>query len=99
MTGAGLALDVRHKPLELCRNKAGYETEPLAPMRVDLDDLERRAAAGGMEALVNAGVILVLKAGAVEFSVFDSGKLLFKTQRVEEAEAAMRTLYGAMGWA
>lgn len=90
---------MRHKPLELCRNRAGYETEPLAPMKVDLDDLEKRAPAAGLEPLVNAGVILVLKAGRVEFSVFDSGKLLFKTQRVEDAEEAMRAFYGAMGWA
>ena len=89
---------MRHKPLELCRNRAGYETEPLAPMKVDLDDLEKRAPAHGLEPLVNAGVILVLKAGAVEFSVFDSGKLLFKTQRKADAEAAMRNLYAAMAW-
>lgn len=90
---------MRHKPLQLCRNRAGYEAEPLGPMKVDLDDLERRAPSAGLESLVNAGVILVLKAGAVEFSVFDSGKLLFKTTRVEDAEAAMRELYALAGWA
>ena len=88
----------RYGVLRPCRNRAGYETEPEVAARLDLVDLERRASPAGLEALVNAGSILVLRAGAVEFSVFDSGKMLFKTRDVTAALDAMRAAFGALGW-
>lgn len=89
----------RYAPLELCRNKAGYETEPLEPVALDLADVEKRAPAAGLEPLVNAGVILVLKAGRVELSLFEKGKMLFKTRDRAEAEEARRAVFELLGWA
>ena len=84
--------------LELCKNRAGYEAVPRTRMSLDLATVERRLAGSGFEPLVNARVILVVKWGAVETSVFESGKLLFKTREKEDAEAVMHALVKAMGW-
>ncbi|MHB8606219.1 MAG: hypothetical protein ACYDCK_13295 [Thermoplasmatota archaeon] len=84
--------------LELCKNRAGYEAIPEARMSLDLTDVERRLQLGGFEPLVNARVILVAKWGRVEVSVFESGKLLFKTREKDDAEAVMHALVKAMGW-
>lgn len=84
--------------LRLCANRAGYEAIPQSRLALDLTDVERRAAAHGFEPLTNAGVILVLRWGTLELSVFESGKLLFKTKDEKLAAVGMRELREAMDW-
>jgi TATA-box binding protein (TBP) (component of TFIID and TFIIIB) len=85
--------------LELCKNRAGYEAIPRARMRLKLHDVERDLKDAGFEPLANAGILLVVKWEDVELSVFESGKLLFKTREMDKARIAMAALFGAMGWA
>lgn len=87
-----------YRVLELCKNRAGHEAVPVGRLALDLGDVERRAVSAGFDSLANAGVILVLKWGGVEMSVFESGKLLFKTKDAKAAEATMRAFGEAMGW-
>lgn len=84
--------------LELCKNRAGYEAIPKQKLRLKLDDVERDLQAAGFEALANAGILLVVRWEDVELSVFESGKLLFKTRELENARVAMAAFKGAMGW-
>lgn len=85
--------------LELCKNRAGYEAIPKRKLKLRLHDVERDLKDAGFEALANANIILVVKWEDVELSVFESGKLLFKTRDEEKARVAMAALKGAMGWA
>lgn len=84
--------------LQLCANRAGYEAVPERRLRLDLADVEARAVAHGFDALTNAGIILVLRWGTLELSVFESGKLLFKTREPSVADAGMRAFREAMAW-
>ena len=84
--------------LELCRNRAGYEAVPRTRMKLQLRTVEKDLAEAGFEALANAGILLVVRWEDVELSVFESGKLLFKTRDVEQARVAMAAFRGAMGW-
>lgn len=84
--------------LELCKNRAGYEAVPKAKLRLDLRALEPELKDAGFEPLANAGIILVLRWEGVELSVFESGKLLFKTRNLDDARVAMAAFRGAMGW-
>lgn len=84
--------------LELCKNRAGYEAVPRRRMRLDLRALEPELAQAGFEPLANAGIILVVRWEDVELSVFESGKLLFKTRDEGSARVAMAAFKGAMGW-
>ncbi len=85
--------------IRLCANRAGHEAVPERRLALDLADVEGRAVRFGFDALTNAGVILVLRWGTLEVSVFESGKLLFKTKEAASAEAGMRAFREAMGWA
>ena len=84
--------------LELCRNRAGYEAVPTQALKLDLRAVERDLVEAGFDALANAGILLVVRWSTTELSVFESGKLLFKTQDETEAHAAMGAFRGAMGW-
>ena len=85
-------------PFELCKNRAGYESEPEPRLALDLDALERELPAKGLEPLANAGVILVVRtADNVEVSIFESGKLLVKSRDLARAEAAFRAVAAAIG--
>lgn len=102
MTGSPVAHRVEgpeYSVLELCKNRAGYEAIPKARLRLQLRQVERDLVEAGFEALANAGILLVVKWEDVELSVFESGKLLFKTRDAEEARVAMAAFRGAMGWA
>lgn len=85
--------------LELCKNRAGYEAVPREKLRLRLADVERDLASAGFEPLANAGILLVVKWEDVELSVFESGKLLFKTRDESKARVAMAAFRGAMRWA
>jgi hypothetical protein len=84
--------------LELCKNRAGYEAIPAVKLKLRLDDVERDLVAAGFESLANAGILLVVKWEDVELSIFESGKLLFKTREEDKARVAMAAFTGAMGW-
>jgi hypothetical protein len=84
--------------LELCRNRAGYEAVPKARLRLQLRQVEKDLVDAGFEALANAGILLVVRWEDVELSVFESGKLLFKTRDEAQARVAMAAFKGAMGW-
>ena len=84
--------------LELCKNRAGYEAMPRQRLKLDLRDVERTLVEAGFDALANASILLVVKWEDVELSVFESGKLLFKTREESAARVAMAAFRGAMGW-
>jgi hypothetical protein len=84
--------------LELCKNRAGYEAVPKARLKLQLRTVEKDLVDAGFEALANAGILLVVRWEDVELSVFESGKLLFKTRDADQARVAMAAFKGAMGW-
>ena len=84
--------------LELCKNRAGYEAVPRAKLKLKLHDIERDLVSAGFELLANAHILLVVKWEDVELSVFESGKLLFKTRDEGKARVVMAAFRGAMGW-
>ncbi len=84
--------------LELCKNRAGYEAVPKARLKLHLDDVESTLTKAGFESLANAGILLVVRWEDVELSVFESGKLLFKTRELDSARVAMTAFHTAMGW-
>jgi len=90
---------VEYSVLELCKNRAGYEAVPKGRLKLDLRQLEGELKEAGFEPLANAGILLVVRWGDVELSVFESGKLLFKTREADKARVAMAAFRGAMGWA
>lgn len=88
----------QYSVLELCKNRAGYEAIPQSKLKLRLYELERELKEAGFEPLANAGILLVVRWEDVELSVFESGKLLFKTQDQGKARVAMAAFQGAMGW-
>ena len=90
---------MEYSVLELCKNRAGYEAVPRGRLKLDLRALEGDLKDAGFEPLANAGILLVVRWEDVELSVFESGKLLFKTREMEKARIAMAAFRGAMGWA
>ena len=89
---------MEYSVLELCKNRAGYEAIPKQRVKLDLRKLEGELQEAGFEPLANAGILLVVRWEDVELSVFESGKLLFKTREVDKARVAMAAFRGAMGW-
>lgn len=89
---------VEYSVLELCKNRAGYEAFPRTRMKLDLRKLEGELQEAGFEPLANAGILLVVRWENVELSLFESGKLLFKTRDIDQAKVAMAAFRGAMGW-
>lgn len=89
---------VDYSVLELCKNRAGFEAIPKAKLKLDLRALEGELKDAGFEPLANAGILLVVRWEDVELSVFESGKLLFKTREIDKARVAMAAFQGAMGW-
>ena len=89
---------MEYSVLELCKNRAGYEAIPTGKLRLQLAQVEKDLQAAGFEPVANAGILLVMRWDAVELSVFESGKLLFKTREIGDARVAMAAFRGAMGW-
>jgi hypothetical protein len=82
--------------VELCSSKGGYEVTPADPRELDLGAEADRLAAAGVDVVTNAGVLLVVDPGPCEVSVFESGRLLAKTDDQEDAEQAARTILEAL---
>jgi hypothetical protein len=66
--------------LQPCKTTAAYEAIPERDLGLDLEAVEQRLHGAGWETLANAGVMLVIRRGADDASVFKSGKLLVKTR-------------------
>jgi hypothetical protein len=81
--------------LEPCKTRAGFEAIPEEKLKWDLETVEGELAAAGIPTIVNAGVILVVDAGC-EVSLFESGKLLFKTPNRALAEESMNAVLDVM---
>lgn len=88
----------RYGVLALCRNRAGYEAAPERPLSLDLAAVADRLRGSGHEILGNAGVLLAVRVAGVDASVFESGKVLFKTRDAVQADLGMRAFRAAMGW-
>lgn len=82
---------------ELCSKSGGYEVSPDEAIDVDLDAAGEAFQAAGFDVITDAGVLLVVDAGPCEVSVFESGRLLVKTDAADEAERAARAVYEALG--
>lgn len=79
---------VAYEELHPCKRRAGFEAEPLEPLRVDIAEAEELLTAAGVEVLTNVGMLLVASVGATEISLFESGKVLVKTQDLACAQHA-----------
>lgn len=86
-----------YEDLHLCKNEAGYETEPEADLDLDLEAAEDTLEEAGWTSRANAGMVLVVERENLEVSVFDSGKFMFKTRDADEAEAALEDVRAALG--
>jgi hypothetical protein len=82
--------------VELCSSKGGYEVTPPDPRELDLAAEASRLEQAGVEIVTDAGVLLVTDPGPCEVSVFESGRLLAKTDDQAEAEEAARAILEAL---
>lgn len=74
-----------------CKTSAAYEAIPERDLHVDLPALEDRLRELGWTSVANAGIMLVVRK-RLEATIFQSGKLLIKTQAQPEAEEVWREL-------
>jgi hypothetical protein len=58
------------------------------PWKMDMAGLKRALLADGFTLVVDAKVILIVRKGGVESSLYDNGKVLLKTTDKPAAEAA-----------
>lgn len=82
--------------VELCASKGGYEVTPSDPRELDLSLEREHLEQAGVEIVTDAGVLLVVDAGPCEVSIFESGRLLAKTDEAEDAEQAAREILAAL---
>lgn len=82
--------------VELCSSKGGYEVTPERARQLDLAAARETLEAGGLSIVTDAGVLLVVDAGTTEVSVFESGRLLAKTDDRETAEEAARRILSSL---
>jgi hypothetical protein len=86
---AGLAI-------ELCSSKGAYEVTPSDDLGLDLASARETFEEQGLSIVTDAGVLLVVDAVDCEVSVFESGRLLAKTDDRDVAEAVTRRVYDAL---
>lgn len=82
--------------IELCASKGAYEVTPPEELALDLDQAREAFEAEDLAVVTDAGVLLVVDAGACEVSVFESGRLLAKTEDREVAETVTRRIYDVL---
>jgi hypothetical protein len=78
--------------LRPCATSAGFTATRDPPWRMDMPRLKRDLAAAGYAIVVDAKVVLIVRHGAVESSVYDNGKVLLKTTDRPAAETAFAHL-------
>lgn len=76
--------------VELCTSRGGFEVTPRQPRELDLSEQAERFEDAEMPIVTDAGVLLVVDAGPCEVSVFESGRLLAKTEEPSDARQAAR---------
>jgi hypothetical protein len=91
------ALDGLPFAAELCTKSGGYEVAPDEDLGLDLEAAGEALEEDGLDLVTDAGVVLVVDAGPCQVSVFESGRLLAKTEDASEAEPAARAVYEALG--
>lgn len=82
--------------VELCSSKGGYEVTPTDARELDLESERQRLEQAGVSVVTDAGVLLVVDPGPCEVSVFESGRLLAKTEDQASAEQAAREILRAL---
>jgi len=81
--------------LKPCRTATAFISTLRAPRRFPLDAVAETLRGVGME-VTNLQVMLVVE-GAPEFTVYESGKILVKTDSEDLARAAIERVYHALG--
>lgn len=74
--------------LRPCATSAGFTATPEPPLRIDMAELKRRLVAAGYTIVVDARIILIVRHGGVESSLYDNGKVLVKTTDRAAADTA-----------
>ncbi len=70
-----------------CKTSAAYEALPERQGRLDMARLRARLEQAGYEVLLDARVMLLVR-GPLEFTVYQTGRVLMKTRDAAEANAA-----------
>lgn len=83
--------------LRPCKTSAAYEAIPERELRLDLAALEARLASHGWHTLASAGLLLVLRKGVDDATLFQSGKVLIKTTDRSVAERVWGELEPLVG--
>lgn len=78
--------------LRPCSTSAGFTATPEPPRRTDMVRLKKAVVAAGYAIVVDARIILIVRKGGVESSLYDDGKVLLKTTDRAAAEAAYAEL-------
>ena len=81
--------------LKPCRTATAFISTPKRPKRVDLGAAAERLRLGGWT-VSDVKVMLILE-GEPELTVYESGKILAKTDNEAEARAAIDRVYDAIG--
>ena len=80
-----------------CRTATAFVSTLKKPMRVDLEQAARRLREAGWS-VHDVKVMLILE-GDPELTLYESGKILVKTDDAEQARAAIDRAYAAIGLA
>lgn len=78
--------------IQPCKTSAVYEAIPERRVKLDMDAFETNLRTQGWDIVANGGIILVVKKGRDNASVFEDGKALIKTQEKSVAERVWNEL-------
>lgn len=70
-----------------CSTSAGFMATPEQQRRVRMPELKAALVADGFEIVLDARILLLVRAGT-QSTIYDTGKVLLKTTQKAEAEAA-----------
>jgi ArsR family metal-binding transcriptional regulator len=79
-----------------CKSTAAYEAVPQNQQmkKLNLSETEQKLSKLDYEILANAEILLVVRKGSCEISIYPSGKLLIKIEEQSEAEKIASELEG-----
>ena len=81
--------------LKPCKTSAGFTSTLRKRMRIDLKEAKGRLEAAGYK-VTDVEVMLILE-GPSNLTLYESGKLLLKTNERDEAENVADSIYGILG--
>ena len=81
--------------LRPCRTATAFISTLKTPARVDLTSAARRLQDAGLR--VNDVKVMLIVEGEPELTLYESGKVLVKTDSEREARTAIDRVYGALG--